>query len=172
MLCLFNGNEAKTEWFINILNQICPGQVRFTFEFSKVSEIFLNLRLILNRETDKIDINYFVKPTNKQLFLHYRCCHPRHVCKAIVFNQALLPKMVCSYPEWADRYLEKLRPKFLEQEYPAELIDKEFERAKKLDRKNLIQKKTDFKILQGLGVGPGSATERWPSRKIAQKKIT
>ena len=24
-------------------------------------------------------------------------------------------------------------------------------------------------ILQGLGVGPGSATERWPSRKIARK---
>ena len=25
------------------------------------------------------------------------------------------------------------------------------------------------RILQGLGVGPGSATERWPSRKIARK---
>ena len=26
-----------------------------------------------------------------------------------------------------------------------------------------------FQILQGLGVGPGSATERWPSRKIVRK---
>ena len=26
-----------------------------------------------------------------------------------------------------------------------------------------------FRILQGLGVGPGSATERWPSRKIGRK---
>ena len=25
------------------------------------------------------------------------------------------------------------------------------------------------RILQGLGVGPGSATERWPSQKIARK---
>ena len=27
------------------------------------------------------------------------------------------------------------------------------------------------KILQGLGVGPGSATKRWPYRKIAQKSV-
>jgi hypothetical protein len=53
--------------------------------------------------------------------------------------------MVCSYPEWRDRYLQKLRPKFIEQEYPVELIDKEFERAKKLNRKDLIMKKKDPK---------------------------
>ena len=102
ILCLFIGNEKQAEWFIDIFNQICPGQVRFTFEFSKVSTIFLNLGLIFNRETDQIDIDYYVKPTNKQLFLHFRSCHPRHVFKAIVFNQALLPITVCSYPEWAD----------------------------------------------------------------------
>ena len=92
--------------------------------------------MILNRETDKIDVDYYVKPTNKQLFLHYRSCHPKHVFKAIVFNQALLPISV-----WADRYLQNLIPKFLEQEYPEELVDAEFERAKKLDRKDLIYKK-------------------------------
>ena len=141
ILCLFNGDETQAEWFISKFNEICPGQVRFTFEFSKVSTIFLNLKLILNRETDQIDVDYYVKPTNKQLFLHYRSCHPKHVFKAIVFNQALLPISVCSHPEWADRYLQNLRPKFLEQEYPEELVDAEFERAKKLDRKDLIYKK-------------------------------
>ena len=37
ILCLFNGDETQAEWFINKFNKICPGQVRFTFEFSKVS---------------------------------------------------------------------------------------------------------------------------------------
>ena len=49
ILCLFIGNEAQAVWFINIFNQICPGQVKFTFEFSECSTTFLNLKLILNR---------------------------------------------------------------------------------------------------------------------------
>ena len=36
-------------------------------------------------------------------------------------------------------------------------------------RKHAWTKKKEEEILQGLGVGPGSATERWPSRKIARK---
>ena len=32
-----------------------------------------------------------------------------------------------------------------------------------------VECETCNEILQGLGVGPGSATERWPSRKIARK---
>ena len=90
VLCLFNGDEKKAEWLINQFNQVCPGEVSFTFEFSKVSTIFLNLRLILNRESYKIDVDYYVKPTNKQLFLHYRFNHQEHVFKVIVYNQALL----------------------------------------------------------------------------------
>ena len=31
------------------------------------------------------------------------------------------------------------------------------------------KKKKEEEILQGLGVGPGSVTERWPSQKIARK---
>ena len=65
----------------------------------------------------------------------------QNVFKAIVFNQALLPTMVCSYPEWRDRYLQNLRTKFIEQEYPEELVDTQFERAKKLNRNELIRKK-------------------------------
>jgi hypothetical protein len=145
MLCLFNGNEAQAVWLINIFNQICPGQVKFTFEFSECSTIFLNLKLILNRDTDRIDIDYYVKPTNKQLFLHFRSCHPKHVFKAIVYNQALLPTMVCSKLEWRDQYLQNLREKFTQQEYPAELIDQEFERAKTMNRKDLIMKKKNQK---------------------------
>ena len=79
-----------------------------------------------------------MKPTNKQLFLHYRSNHQEHVFKAIVYNQALLAVMVCSHPVWTERYLGRLRTKFLEQEYPASLIDDGFEKAKKNKRTDLI----------------------------------
>ena len=96
IFCLFSWDEEKANWFMNIFNQICPGVVKFTHEFSKTTAIFLNLKLILNRETNKIDVDYYVKPTNKQLFLPFRSNHPKHVF----------------------RYMENLKVKFLEQEYP------------------------------------------------------
>ena len=50
ILSLFRGNLNKTKWFIQTLNSICPGVVEFTFEFSTTFIIFLNKRLISNRE--------------------------------------------------------------------------------------------------------------------------
>ena len=143
VLALFRGDLKQAQWFISILNSICPGVVEFTFEFSTTSIIFLNTRLILNRETKQIDVDYFVKPSNKQLFLHYRLCHPEHVFRATVYSQALLGKTVCSYPEWCDRYMQRLRVKFLEQEYPEKLIDEQFDRVRKQSRNDILYKKKD-----------------------------
>ena len=66
-----------------------------------------------------------------------------HVFRATVYSQALLGKTVCSYDEWCERYLQQLRVKILQQEYPEKLIDEQFEKVRKLDRKNLIYKKKD-----------------------------
>ena len=145
ILCLFRGDIEKAKWFISILNSICPGVVEFTFEFSENSIVFLNTRLILNRETKQIDVDYYVKPTNKQLFLHYRSCHPEHVFRATVYSQALLGKMVCSYAEWCERYMQRLRVKFLEQEYPEQIIDDQFDKVRKLSREDILYKNKDPK---------------------------
>ena len=143
VLALFKGDLNQAKWFIQTLNSICPGRVEFTFEFSNKSIIFLNTRLILNRELKQIDVDYHVKPTNKQLFLHYRSCHPEHVFRSIVYNQALLGKTVCSYPEWCERHLQKLRVKFLQQEYPAQLIDEQFNKVRQLNRDVILYRKKD-----------------------------
>ena len=95
----------------------------------------------MNRDANKIDVDYYVKPTNKQLFLHFRSNHTKHVFRALVYNQALLAVTVCSRVEWAARYLETLKGKFLEQEYPLDMINQQFERALQLNRNDLINKK-------------------------------
>ena len=141
VLSLFRGKLDKAKWFINILNSICPGVVEFTFEFSEKSIIFLNTRLILNREEKQIDVDYHVKPTNKQLFLHYRSCHPEHVFRSTVYSQALLGKTVCSYPDWCERYLQRLHVNFIEQVYPEKLIYNKFDKVRKLSREELAYKK-------------------------------
>ena len=55
-----------------------------------------------------------------------------------MYSQALLGKTVCSYEEWCERYMQQLRVKFLQQEYPAALVDEQFEKVRKLDRETLI----------------------------------
>ena len=138
VLSLFRGDLKHAKWFISVLNSICPGVVEFTFEFSEKSIIFLNTRLILNRETKQIDVDYYVKSTNKQLFLHFRSCHPEHVFRATVYCQAMLGKTVCSYPEWCESYMQRLLVKNIEQEYPEKLIDEQFEKVKKLSRDDIL----------------------------------
>ena len=60
-----------------------------------------------------------------------------------MYSQALLGKTVCSYPDWAERYMQKLRVKFIEQEYPEKFIDDQFDRVKKLSREEILYKKKD-----------------------------
>ena len=46
--------------------------------------------------------------------------------------------MICSRPEWRDRALLNLRQKFLNQDYPSQLIDLQFQRVLQLNRADLI----------------------------------
>ena len=102
VLVLFNGDKHKAEWFFEEkLNSIYPGDVHFKWEYSEDSIIFLDLEIILNRETKKIDTKIYVKPSNKQLFLNYRSNHPRHVFKSIIFSQGLRGLLNCSKLDWA-----------------------------------------------------------------------
>ena len=135
---LFRGNYEQAKWYFNKLNDLYPGIVTFTWDYSREGGIFLNIELFINRETMKIETKYYVKPTNQRLYLHYKSCHPQHTFKSIVYSQALQGIMVNSRDEWNMEYLQELRNKFLDQGYPVKLINEEFKRALQVDRKDLI----------------------------------
>ena len=86
----------------------------------------------------KIETKYYVKPSNKRLYLHYKSCHPQHTFKSIIYSQALQGVMVNSRAEWNIEYLRELREKFLDQGYPIKLINGEFRRALQVDRNELL----------------------------------
>jgi hypothetical protein len=68
----------------------------------------------------------------------------------LVYGQALRIIERCSDPSDADLHLENLRGKLLSRNYPEDLIQKQFTKAKKSDRKKLItqsrKKKKDDKV--------------------------
>ena len=122
--------------FDDWLNSLVPGVIRLKCNFSEHSLEFLDLKIII--ENGRLETELYVKPTNLQLFLDYNSNHPKHCKDAIVYCQALRVIERCSKPDSAEPHLERLRGKFLERNYPPELVDEQFKKAKTKDRKQLI----------------------------------
>ena len=137
----FQGDGEKADWFVNKLNSLFPGQLQFTFDFEEVSLVFLDLKISLNRQTNKLEVDKYVKPTNSQLYLNFKSCHAPHIFPSIVYSQALTAFKICSRDEWRSIHFENLREKFLEQNYPEEMISVQFEKVLKLNRSDLIFKR-------------------------------
>ena len=88
VLNFFQGCEKQAERYFEKLNALYPGQVHFTWECSNSKGIFLNIEIFKNENLKIFETKYFVKPSNKRLFLHYRSNHPQHTFKSIVYSQA------------------------------------------------------------------------------------
>ena len=138
IFALFKGNKQKCNEIFTMMNSLYPGNIKVTWEFSETSVVFLNLEVIINKEKKCIETKYYVKPTNQRLFLNYRSNHPQHVFKSVVYSMALMGIMVNSRQDWNVTYLRDLREKFLEQEYPMQLINEQFSRALAVDRLDLL----------------------------------
>ena len=86
VLGLFKGNEAEFEEFVEWLNSIMKGVVKFKSNFSTEKVEFLDL--IISKEEGKLKTNLFIKPSNLQLFLDFKSNHPKH-CKIGIFMDKL-----------------------------------------------------------------------------------
>jgi hypothetical protein len=118
-----------------------PGIVKFTFDFSKKKVEFLDLEIMI--ENGKLETNLFIKPTNLQLYLDYYSNHPQHCKEGLVYSQALRIIERCSKEFDKNYHLDNLKGKLKERNYPEDLIEKKFKKAKEFDRKELIFKKTN-----------------------------
>jgi hypothetical protein len=135
---LFRGSRDQCEELVNWLNSLMPGTVKFKFEFSEQKVEFLDLEILI--ENGKLKTNLFVKPSNKQLYLDFTSNHPQPCKASIPYSQALRIVERCSSPQECAGHLSNLKEKLTERNYPSELIDKQFDKAKAKDRKSLIFK--------------------------------
>jgi hypothetical protein len=115
-----------------------PGLVKFTYSFSETKVDFLDLEI--SKENGKLQTNLYVKPTNLQLYLDYFSNHPEHCKVGLVYIQALRIIERCSKEDDRDLHLINIIEKLLLRNYPEELIESKFRKAKEKDRKQLIFK--------------------------------
>ena len=113
-----------------------PRVIQFKYEYSCSKIVFLDLEIF--KEDGRLKTSIHIKPTNKQLYLDFNSNHPKHCKQSIPYSQALRVVERCSSPEDRDAELEKLKNRFEERNYPCELIDEKFEKAKKKERRKLV----------------------------------
>ena len=132
---LFKGCEA----LVNLLNSLQPGVIQFKFDFSNELVEFLDLQIMI--ENGKLETNLYIKPTNLQLYLDFFSNHPEPCKEGVVYGQALRILERCSKTEDAEKHLDDLKSKLKPRNYPEELRSKQFYKAKKKPRKDLISKR-------------------------------
>ena len=113
-----------------------PGVVKFTYDFSNHEIQFLDL--IIFKEDGKLKTDMFIKPSNHQLYLDYNSNHPNHCKSGLVYGQALRIIERCSRQTDVEKHLSLLKTKLLDRNYPINLINYQFSRARKSVRKDLI----------------------------------
>ena len=106
------------------------------------------------------------------MFLHFRSNHPEHTFRSIGYSQALQGIMINSREEWNIEYLRELREKFLQQDYPLNLINEEYTKALQISRMDLLfndSRKKKRKVISPLIItfNPGNPPiKRWIQEEI------
>ena len=73
VLGLFKGNQQEFEEFVDWLNSLMKGIVKFKSNFSSDKVEFLDL--IISIENGKLKTNLYVKPSNLQIYLDVQTWH-------------------------------------------------------------------------------------------------
>ena len=136
VLMLFRGTQTECEALVEWLNSLLPGVVKFKFDFSYSKIEFLDLEISI--EDGYLKTNLYIKPSNKQLYLDYKSNHPLQCKQSIPYSQALRVVERCATPVDTEFHLDNLKTKLKERNYPENLIEKQFEKAKGKTRKSLI----------------------------------
>ena len=136
IFALIKGSEEKCKELVNYLNTLMPGVIKFTYSYSSEKVVFLDLEISL--VDGKLETNLYIKPTNSQIYLDYNSNHPDHTKSSIPYSQALWVIERCSRQEDKELHLENLKNKGKEKNYPEELDEEKFEKARKKNRKDII----------------------------------
>ena len=98
--------------------------------------------LTLHLKNGLIVTDIYSKPTDGHLYLPFSSSHPLHCKSAIPYGVALRIKCNCSTDDFLQTRCEEYKGYLKSQlNYPADLVDKQFDKALKVPRSELLRKK-------------------------------
>ena len=89
---------------------------------------------------NKIVVDLYRKPSDRNQYLLPSSCHPAHVTKNIPFSLAYRIIRICSDPHTRDKRLDELKQFLLDRKYKKSIINSAISRAKEIPRKEALKR--------------------------------
>ena len=138
MFFIWTHGQEKLDSFLEELNR-CNSYLKFTYESSKTSIPFLDLKVSLSNGYLSTDLH--IKSTDRHQFLHYTSSHPDHTKRSIIYSQALRISRICSNKSDFLKHLESMKSWFEVRGYPNKLIEQEIEKVKFFRNDNVLRQR-------------------------------
>ena len=124
--------------FTDYINNLYP-TIKFELVYSESH--FNVLDLTLHFRNGFISTDIYAKPTDSYLYLPFSSSHPSHCKRAVPFGVALRIKRNCSTNDFLQNRCREYKGYLKSQNYPVELVDKQFDKALSISRSELLSKK-------------------------------
>lgn len=128
--------------FIESFNKAHP-DITFTYTYSRTEINFLDVHVKV--KDGSLTSNVYKKPTDRQQYLHFDSCHPRHCKTSIPYSQAHRFRRICSRPEDFEANANNLRNVLAKQHYPPSIVNDAIRKGANLDRQQLLYQQKELK---------------------------
>ena len=136
MFFICNHGQENPDSFLEELNR-CNSYLTFTYESSKTSIPFFDLKVRLSNEDLSTDLR--IKTTARHRLLHYTSSHPDHTKRPIIYSQVLKISKICSNKSDFLKHLEIIKSWFEVRGYTNKLIEQEMKKVKFLKSGNVVR---------------------------------
>ena len=89
---IWNGTKTEFENFLKKITE-CHPNIKFEYEMSKTGINFLDTTVF--KVDNKLRTKVYVKPTDRQSYLHSKSEHPNSTKKCIAYSKALRLNKIC-----------------------------------------------------------------------------
>ena len=127
--------------FLNSIGKNLKWKTNLRFKLKSYSEAsihYLDTKISLTK--GKLQVDMFSKPTDAQLYLLPTSNHPKETTRNIPYGVGLRIHRNCSEDTQFETRLTEHKGYFTNRGYNAEHIDKEFNKVRQIQRKNILQK--------------------------------
>lgn len=145
---VWRGTVEEFQSFMLICNQE-DLRINITYEICREKAVFLDVEVIKQRNGN-LKTTLYVKPTDRQRYLHVDSDHPNHTKKGIAKGQLKRLKRICSEEADFQRRASELKKNLMKRGYGEKGLKRELQNARSWSREDALKKvereKTDKKV--------------------------
>ena len=127
-LMVGDGTEEDIQKLFSYINRLNP-HIQFTYECSHKHVDFLDLTIHLDKDSETLQYELFIKPTSLGIFLNYNSGHPRSTILNSAQNELSRALRNGSTNSYQDRGVNKIKDMLKNNDFPEHVITQLHQRA-------------------------------------------